>query len=195
MQQEQLTSSASSKIQSIMYHTWILGSESGSGGSFLCPQGFRSGLCSPQAPYRHNWKNLRIYSLPSGPNHSLELFSSSWPAGIIKPHLNALERCRKFHRVKPVLKMRHRFLFTSLHKRFSISTILLPLCPTLVPCPAHLHKWHWVGSERDRIQHKKILFPVISPDVSVTNSFICECFFGQGCLTNTGVEKGSMRWK
>lgn len=44
-----------------------------------------------EAPSLHIWRDPRIYSVLSGPNPSLQLFSSSRPAGIIKSHLNALE--------------------------------------------------------------------------------------------------------
>ena len=76
--------------------------------------------------------------------------------------------------------------------------MLFHLCLSSTDLPhygALLVPFSWVsfGSkvlEGDTIQHKKIQFPVRSPDVSATSSWICEVLSGQGCTTNKAEEKG-----
>lgn len=47
----------------------------------------------------------------------------------------------KSYRVKLDLKLRYRFLFMSLNKCFSFSTVLL-ICPIMAPCSSHLLECH-----------------------------------------------------
>lgn len=55
-----------------------------------------------------------------------------------------LDKCMKFCRAKLGLELRCRFLFMSLRKCFPTSTIVLLVCPIMVPCSFYLSEYHWV---------------------------------------------------